>query len=188
MMQLGVAIALLLAIGLPVVRADDGEECMGDVVYCFMVVIYAMAMGTFSSFMRSPPVQSPPPRIARSQSFSCFPSSTQASRSWSGRYERPSSFASSGGQGSRRPCTPTSCRCDRPAAVIANSIAAFVYYCCSPFPSLPKQNHDEYVRATVAYSDSSCCSSISSTCSATFYRGCVRRRCSSSASCPSPCV
>ena len=55
MMQLGVAIALLLAIGLPVVRADDGEECMGDVVYCFMVVIYAMAMGTFSSFMRSPP-------------------------------------------------------------------------------------------------------------------------------------
>ena len=45
MMQLGVAIALLLAIGLPVVRADDGEECMGDVVYCFMVVIYAAAFG-----------------------------------------------------------------------------------------------------------------------------------------------
>ena len=73
MMQLlGVIIALLLAIGLPVVRADDGEECMGDVVYCFMVVIYAMAMGTFSSFMRSPPVQSPPPRTLAHKASPAF--------------------------------------------------------------------------------------------------------------------
>ena len=37
------AAACLAPVG---VRADDGEECMGDVVYCFMVVIYSMAMGT----------------------------------------------------------------------------------------------------------------------------------------------